>query len=251
MRRAIVSDIHANREALAAVLEDIEARGIEDIVCLGDIVGYGPGPAECIALVRAKCRFTLMGNHDYALLSEPYGFNPVAAQAIRCHRSVLEDGCLDHRRCSAHLEFLRGLPQTREEDGVLYVHASPCFPLVEYVLESDVAYGPNRKIIEIFEMIEGVCFVGHSHRPGVVTSDFRWLRPEEANGVDVSRAKFVVNVGAVGQPRDGDPRACYVEWDDGGIYFHRVEYPFRKTMMKIKALGCLDKNCAERLAKGE
>ena len=87
MKRAIVSDIHANKEAFVAVLDDIEARGIEDIVCLGDIVGYGPEPAECIALAREKCRLTLMGNHDYALLSQPYRFNPVAAQAIRCHRS--------------------------------------------------------------------------------------------------------------------------------------------------------------------
>jgi len=184
-------------------------------------------------------------------LSVPYGFSAVAAQAINCHRSMLEGGCLDHRRCSAHIEFLKGLPQTREEDDVLYVHASPRDPLVEYVLKSDVACGPNRKIREIFDMIEGACFVGHSHKPGVITSDFQWLSPEEANGMEISRAKFVVNVGSVGQPRDGDPRACYVEWDDARIHFHRVEYPFRKTMMKIKAMGCLDNYCAERLAKGE
>ncbi len=264
MKRAIISDIHANADALEAVFEDIADRGIEDIVCLGDIVGYGPEPAECIRLVREKCRVVLMGNHDYALLTVPYGFNPVAAQAIECHRSQLTDGCMDHKKCDGHLEFLKGLPMKHQEDGALYVHASPRDPLSDYVLESDVAYGPSKKIVEIFEKIEGVCFVGHSHRPGVVTRaspdgwkgtppgpEFRWLHPEEAEGLDVTKGKFVVNEGSVGQPRDGDPRACYVEWSDGRIHYHRVEYPFRKTMMKIEETGCLHSFCAERLAVGK
>jgi diadenosine tetraphosphatase ApaH/serine/threonine PP2A family protein phosphatase len=191
-----------------------------------------------------------MGNHDYALLTVPFGFNPVAAQAIECHRSMLEGGCLDHRRCGAHLEFLKNRPMRHEEGGRLYVHASPRDPLSEYVLESDVAYGPNAKITEIFDKIAGVCLVGHSHRPGVVTPDFRWLRPGEADGLDVSGGKFVVNEGSVGQPRDGDPRACYVELADGRVHFHRVEYPFRKTMEKIERTGCLHSYCAERLAAG-
>ena len=137
-----------------------------------------------------------------------------------------------------------------EEGGVLYVHASPRDPISEYVLQSDVAYGPNEKIIEIFGKIEGVCFCGHSHRPGVITSDFKWLSPPEANGLDVTSGKYVVNDGSVGQPRDGDPRACYVEWDDGVIAYHRVEYPFHKTMKKIADGGCLHSYCAERLAEG-
>jgi diadenosine tetraphosphatase ApaH/serine/threonine PP2A family protein phosphatase len=251
MKRAFISDIHGNQEALLAVLDDIDARGIEDVVCLGDIVGYGPEPQECIALVREKCRITTMGNHDYALLTVPYGFNPVAAQAIRCHKSQLEGGCLHHERCTGHLEFLKARPHRREEDGLLYVHASPRDPITEYVLSSDVEYGPTEKIIKIMEMLEGACFVGHSHRPGVVTSDFKWLRPAEAQGLDVSKDKFIVNEGSVGQPRDGDPRACYVELDDGKIYFHRVEYPFRKTMQKILDGGCLHSFCAERLAVGK
>ncbi len=251
MKRAIISDIHANADALGAVFDDIAERGIEDVVCLGDIVGYGPEPAECIQLVREKCRVTLMGNHDYALLTVPYGFNPVAAGAIECHKSMLTEGCMNHEKCNGHLEFLKDRPMKHEEDGALYVHASPRDPLVEYVLESDVAYGPNNKIIGIFEKIEGVCFVGHSHRPGIVTADFRWLNPDEADGLDVTKGKFVVNDGSVGQPRDGDPRACYVEWADGRIRFHRVEYPFRKTMKKIEETGCLHSYCAERLAEGK
>ncbi len=250
MRRAIISDIHANLDALEAVMDDIDARGIEDIICLGDVVGYGPEPAEVIKLVCERCRVSLMGNHDYALLTVPYGFNPIAAQAISCHRSQLEGACMDHERCAKHLEWLKERPMKLEEDSVLYVHASPRDTLSEYVLKSDVAYGPNEKIIEIFDMIEGPCFCGHTHTPGVITSDFKWLSPAEANGLEVTEARFVINDGSVGQPRDGDPRACYVEWDDGTIAFHRVEYPFRKTMKKIAAGGCLHSYCAERLAEG-
>ncbi|MHC5057178.1 MAG: metallophosphoesterase family protein [Planctomycetota bacterium] len=252
MKRAIISDIHANLDALQAVMDDIDSRGIEEIVCLGDVVGYGPEPAEVIQLVRDRCRVSLMGNHDYALLTVPYGFNRIAAQAINCHRSQLEGACMDHKRCSDHLEWLKERPMklNDEEEGVLYVHASPRDPITEYVLQSDVAYGPNDKIIEIFEKIDGPCFCGHSHRPGVITSDFKWLSPPEANGLEVTRGKFVINDGSVGQPRDGDPRACYVEWDDGTIAFHRVEYPFRKTMKKITDGGCLHSYCAERLAEG-
>jgi predicted phosphodiesterase len=251
MRQAIISDIHANSDALKAVLDDIAHRGIEDVICLGDIVGYGPEPAECLTMVRQSCRAVLMGNHDYALLTVPYGFNKVAAEAIACHRSMLKGMCLDHARCEAHLEFMKNLPMKLEENGALYVHASPRDPLVDYVLASDVAYGPSKKITEIFELIGGVCFVGHSHQPGVVTPDFKWLKPAEAEGLDVSSGKFVVNEGSVGQPRDHDPRACYVEYVDGSIHYHRVEYPFRKTMKKIAEIGCIDSYCAERLALGK
>ncbi|MHC4253404.1 MAG: metallophosphoesterase family protein [Planctomycetota bacterium] len=250
MKRAIISDIHANQDALTAVLDDIDDRGIDEIICLGDVVGYGPEPAECIALVRDRCRAVLMGNHDWALMVAPYGFNPIAAEAINCHRSMLENGCLDHKRCEAHLDFLKERPNKLKENGTLYVHASPRDPITEYILETDVAYGPTDKIRENFELIENVCFVGHSHRPGVITPDFKWLKPDEAEGLDVTGAKHLVNEGSVGQPRDGDPRACYVEWDDGAIFFRRVEYPFRKTMKKIEKLGCLHSYCAERLAEG-
>jgi diadenosine tetraphosphatase ApaH/serine/threonine PP2A family protein phosphatase len=251
MRRAILSDIHANFDALSAVMADIDDRGITDIVCLGDIVGYGPEPAECVSLVKKRCRLVLMGNHDYALLTVPYGFNRVAAQAIECHKSMLTVGCLDHKKCEMHLDFLKNLPTSHEEDGALYVHASPRDHLVDYVLETDVAYGPSPKIKEIFEMLTGVCFVGHSHMPGVVTPDFRWLKPDQAEGMDVTGIKCIVNEGSVGQPRDHDQRACYVEWNDGKIFYHRVEYPFRKTMQKIEETGCLHSYCAERLAAGK
>jgi len=251
MRQAIISDIHANADALQAVFDDIEARGIADVICLGDIVGYGPQPAECLSLVRDRCRVVLMGNHDYALLTIPYGFNKIAAQAIQCHKSILNEGCLDQQRCSDHLEYLKGLPMRHEEGGVQYVHASPRDPLIDYVLESDVAYGPSPKIKEIFELIEGPCFVGHSHVPGIVTPDFRWVPPDQANGMDVGGGKHVINEGSVGQPRDRDPRACYAEFNDGKVFFHRVEYPFRKTMKKIEEMGCLHSYCAERLALGK
>jgi len=251
MRQAIISDIHANQEALIAVLEDIEDRGIDDIICLGDIVGYGPEPVECITLVQERCRIVLMGNHDYALLKGPEGFNFVAASAIECHKMMLDEGCLGRNRCASHLRYLEERPETYAQEGALYVHASPRDHLVEYILPSDVAYGPSGKITGVFEMIEGVCFVGHSHIPGVVTTDQKWLMPDEANGMDVSKGKFIVNDGSVGQPRDNDPRACYVEFVDGTVLYHRVEYDVAKTMKKITDGGCLHPICSKRLEKGK
>lgn len=251
MRLAIISDIHGNFDALEAVLADIDGRGIREILCLGDIVGYGPEPASCIDLVRERCRLSLMGNHDLALLTEPFGFNRVAAQAIHCHRHKLIDACDDEKKCGLQIDWLKERPRRHEEDGMLFVHASPRDPISEYVLPTDMADGPNEKIREIFEMIDGPCFVGHSHYPGMVSSEFKWLTPEEANGVFVIGQKAVVNDGSVGQPRDRDPRACYVELNEGRVYWHRVEYPFRKTMEKILADGCLHAYSAERLAEGK
>lgn len=251
MRFATISDIHANQDALIAVFEDIEDRGIEDVICLGDVVGYGPEPIECIELVRERCSNVLMGNHDWALLEEPLGFNAIAAQAIYCHRSELDHGCLGQVRCGAHIEYLKNRPQTYERGDLLFVHASPRYPLIEYILETDVAYGPSEKIKANMDLISNVCFVGHSHRGGVMTEDYKWYNALSLeDGFDVSEGKYIVNDGSVGQPRDSDTRACYVEYDDGRVYFRRVEYDYKKTMKKIHDTGCLHSICADRLAEG-
>ncbi|MHC4915124.1 MAG: metallophosphoesterase family protein, partial [Planctomycetota bacterium] len=150
-------------------------------------------------------------------------------------------------------EFLRALPDGAEDEGLLYVHASPRDRLSEYVLESDVAYGPGRKIIEIFERFERICLVGHSHRPGIVTDDFRWLRPTDVpDGYRLEPGrKCLVNDGSVGQPRDGDRRACYVEQDGDTIHFHRVEYDVDRAVDMIRAMDCLHPVCADRLLVGQ
>lgn len=253
MRRAYISDIHGNSPALEAVLADIEQRGIGETWCGGDMVGYGPEPERCIELVAGHCSKCIMGNHDWALLNAPLGFNPVAAEAIYCNRKIMGEKCMlkPGAGCEAW-DFIRDLPDGIEESGVLYVHASPRDRMSEYVLESDVAYGASDKITDIFTRFEGLCVVGHSHRPGIVTPDFAWLRPGNvADGLVMKPGRnYLVNDGSVGQPRDGDTRACYVEQDDERVVFHRVEYDYHKTMKMIKDAGCLHPVCAERLAVG-
>jgi diadenosine tetraphosphatase ApaH/serine/threonine PP2A family protein phosphatase len=254
VRRAYISDIHGNSPALEAVFEDIAARGIAEVWCGGDLVGYGPDPERCIEMVAGRCGKCIMGNHDWALLNQALGFNPVASEAIACSRKVMGEKCMVRPGpgCEAW-DFLRGLPDGAEDGNLLHVHASPRDRLSEYVLESDVAYGPGRKIREIFEAFQRLCIVGHSHRPGIVTSDFRWIHPREVpDGFRLEPGgKYLVNDGSVGQPRDGDPRACYAELDGDTVFFHRVEYDVHKTMDMIRRIDCLHPICADRLAVGK
>ena len=250
-RRAIIADIHANTEALQVVLEDIRARGIGEIICLGDIVGYGPDPGACIDLVAEHCRLTMCGNHDYALLNHHSSFNPIAEQSLDCTREIMLKNCLDDRLGDIRTAFLRGLPEVVDEGAVKYVHASPRDPITEYLLESDVTYHDYEKIIENICLVEHLCFVGHTHVPGIITEDLRFLRPtNEQHRFPITGHRMIINPGSVGQPRDGDTRTSYCEVSGREIIFHRLEYDYAETQRKISALGCMHALCANRLAEG-
>lgn len=249
---ALISDIHGNLEALGAVLKDIDSRGGTDVIyCLGDIVGYGPDPEACVDLVRERCTMHLMGNHDYALLKGAVGFNPVAKGAIDYHRQRMEPGASSQPRKQERWQFLTGL-QPRHEDGeFLFVHASPRDAINEYMLPTDVAYDPD-KVNDAFAHMTHICFVGHTHLPGVMTSDLTFFTPEEVNNAytyspDVN---VIINLGSVGQPRDSDARASYLEFDENGVRFHRVEYDHELTIRKVKRNAGLDDRCGTRLALG-
>ncbi len=248
MKRALISDIHSNIEALQAVLDDIRQQGVEEIYCLGDIVGYGPNPRECIDEVM-KCKGWLLGNHDQGALFDPEGFNTGAERAIFWTRAQLENGggrATDgHRRW----DFLGELPRNHQEGNFLFIHGSARNPLNEYVFPEDI-YN-RRKMEKIFALIERYAFQGHTHVPGVFTEDFRFLSPDEINyEFRLTGAKCMVNVGSVGQPRDGDPRACYVILEDDLVRFRRVEYPFDTTIQKIYAVPELDNFLGDRLRDG-
>jgi len=248
---AIISDIHSNLEALEAVLKDIEKQGISDIICLGDIVGYGPNPEECIDLISSRCRFCLSGNHDYAVLTDTANFNPIAATAINYTRDVLRNGIEKDLKKQRRWNYLQQLPETHEEGEFFFVHGSPRAPRYEYILPTDVMFGMRDKILDLFRMIRRYCFVGHSHVPGVIDSDMRFLTPAMINGrYRLSRSKAIINVGSVGQPRDGDNRSCYVIVTDDEVIYRRVSYDFRKTMKKIRAIPSIDDFIAQRLAFG-
>lgn len=245
--RAIISDIHGNLEALTEVLKDIKSQKITEIYCLGDIVGYGPNPCECIDLVRKNCQVTILGNHDQASMFDPEGFNAGAERAIFWTRTQLEQG--DPQATDERWEFLGELPRIRREEKFLFVHGSARNPLNEYVFPEDVFN--QRKIERIFGLVDQYCFQGHTHIPGVFTEDLNFQYPQDIEyKFEMGPGKILVNVGSVGQPRDGDKRASYVVVDGNKINFKRVEYDVSKTAEKIYAIPELDNFLGDRLKDG-
>ena len=245
--KAFISDIHGNVEALQAVLADIRGQGIAEIFCLGDIVGYGPNPADCIDLVRKHCKVVLLGNHDQAALFDPEGFNAGAERAIFWTRKILETG--PRAESEARWEFLGELPRIHRDGYLMFVHGSARNPLNEYVFPEDI-YN-QRKMEKIFALVDRHCFQGHTHIPGVFTEELDFLAPEEIDFVHpLTDRKTLVNVGSVGQPRNGDPRASYVVLADGVVHFKRVDYPFEVTRQKIHENPDLDNFLGDRLVEG-
>jgi predicted phosphodiesterase len=252
LMRAIISDVHSNIEALQAVLADIAEQGCREILCLGDIVGYGPDPEECIDLIEKMCRFCLSGNHDYAVLTRAERFNPLAEEAVDYTRDVLKPTALSVGRKKARWRFLETLPTRTAEDAILYVHGSPRDDRNEYILESDIAFGNADKIRQIFEMSPRLLFVGHTHYPGIIDPEFTFRHPEDGSAVfDLAPDRqAIINVGSVGQPRDGDNRACYVLVDGNRVTYRRVLYSYHTTMSKMERVGPISKEAADRLEYG-
>ena len=215
--KAIISDIHSNFEALQAVLKDIEQQGVSEIYCLGDIVGYGPNPRECLDLVM-QCKVVLLGNHDQGAMFDPDGFNGPAERAIFWTREQLETVADSRQAKEKRWEFLAERPRTFRENGLLFVHGSARNPLNEYVFPEDI-YN-QRKMERIFALVEKYCFQGHTHVPGIFTEQvaddvYQFHSPEEIDYQHrLDGRKTLCNVGSVGQPRDGDWRACYILLDD-------------------------------------
>jgi diadenosine tetraphosphatase ApaH/serine/threonine PP2A family protein phosphatase len=248
VKRALLSDIHSNLEALRAVLDDIRAQDIAEVYCLGDVIGYGPNPRECLELVM-KMRVCILGNHDQAAIFDPEGFNPVALRAIYWTRRQL-DGGGSPSAINRRWDFLGERPRMLTENGFLFVHGSPREPTNEYVFPEDV-YDHPQKIDALFARIDKYCFQGHTHIPGVFTASKEFLSPEECNHqYKLAGEKVMINVGSVGQPRDGDARACYVVLTDELVAFRRVEYNVEATIKKIYAVPDLDNMLGDRLRDG-
>ena len=248
---AIISDIHSNLEALEVVLADIDAREITEIVCLGDIIGYGPNPRQCMDLVMAKCKWALMGNHDYAAIYEPTNFNAGAEAAAFWTRRQLEtdpDTVARQKRWAylGSMEVRKGLG-----DGMYCVHGSPRRPINEYIFPDDVTTAPS-KMTSLFERVERACFVGHTHVQGIFTDEPDFYSPGELGPSytfnDYERA--IINVGSVGQPRDRDPRAGYAVLYDDRIEFYRLEYDIASVVRKIEAIDELNDFFGQRLIEG-
>lgn len=251
MRQALISDIHGNLEALNAVMADIATQKVERVVCLGDVVGYGPNPCECLDLVISKCAFTILGNHDQAALFDPEGFNPVALKAIYWTRDELDRGSGGPTAINRRWDFLSELPKSRREANILYVHGSPRDPTNEYVFPETV-YDISR-LKNLLDKLEWISFQGHTHMPGVFTQDALFISPEECNyHFKLDEEKLMINVGSVGQPRDEDNRACYVVHDSikNEIEFRRIDYDRDRTIDKIYSTPDLDNMLGDRLRTG-
>jgi predicted phosphodiesterase len=244
MRYAVFSDIHSNLTAFQAVLQDIEARGgFERIWCLGDIVGYGPDPKECIALLRQYDHICVAGNHDWGAIGKIGidDFNPEAAAACRWTGQQLEQRDVD---------YMANLPLTMREGDFTLAHGSPREPIWEYVVSTPVAKVSFNYFKTRF------CLVGHSHVPLVFESlapdgdctvfEFPVDTPLALNG-----NRLIINPGGVGQPRDSDPRASYAIYDSdhGVIWHHRVPYDVASTQQRMREYG-LPYGLAARLSHG-
>lgn len=249
---AILSDVHSNLLALEAVLEDIRSRDIPRIVCLGDIIGYGPNPRECVDVVKEEVHLTILGNHDEAVLFRARDFNVRAEMAVDWTREQLTSTDESSpEEIQQRLDFLTNLDPIVHEEGLTFVHGSPRKPLREYLFPRDIR---NRsKMMGIFSMVRKVCFVGHSHIPGVFTEDMTYTHPEELlkSIYLLDNEKVIVNVGSTGQPRDGDNRACYVTFDGDSVVFRRVEYDVEGTAKMIYETNALDHSLGDRLKDGK
>jgi len=230
MRYAILGDIHGNLAAFQTVLRDIDIRGgFDKIWCLGDVVGYGPDPHECIELLRQYEHLCVAGNHDWAAIGniDTLDFNPDAAQACRW---------TGQRLAEEDIDYLQSLSLILCEEDFTLVHGSPREPLWEYILSIEAAQDSFAYFGTAF------CLVGHSHAPLVFECiDDVIVYKEFADGADLQLGenRLIINPGGVGQPRDGDPRASYAVYDTGTrvVYHRRVEYDIEATQKRMEEQG--------------
>jgi diadenosine tetraphosphatase ApaH/serine/threonine PP2A family protein phosphatase len=192
---------------------------------------------------------SILGNHDQGALYDPEGFSSGAERAIFWTRDQLEISNGDPELTARRWQFLSELPRTHREGPFTFVHGSVRNPLSEYVFPEDVHNA--RKLERLFGLIDRYAFQGHTHVPGVFTEEGRFLSPDKVGGrYPLGDRKLMVNVGSVGQPRDGDSRACWVLLTEEAIEFRRVRYPFEKTIEKIHAISELDPFLGDRLRDG-
>jgi predicted phosphodiesterase len=241
MRIAVISDIHSNLHALDAVLTDIDAEAPDEIWCLGDVVGYGPRPNECADIVRERAAVVLVGNHDLASIGKlsTVDFGPLAAESAAWTEQALGE---------EQTNWLRTLEPAATRAGLELYHGSARDPVWEYVLSEEVAF-ENLQVTTA-----PIVLVGHSHIALALSWDEERLDGGLARGgteLDTSEARWLLNPGSVGQPRDSDARAAWllIDIDAGRAAFRRVPYPIEQTQAEMRAAG-LPEDLAARLARG-
>lgn len=243
MRCAIVADIHANLAAFTAVLDDIKSRGgVDELWCLGDVVGYGPDPHRCLELLRRQEHICVAGNHDWAAIGriDTNYFNPAAAEACQWTAQQLtpEDR-----------QYLESLPLVLEPGNFTLAHGSPREPIREYI-RSDVTARENLAYFKT-----SFCLVGHSHVPSVFECDeagnARFGALDDNAVLMLAEKRLIINPGSVGQPRDGDPRAGYAIYDSEAclVTHYRIPYDVAATQSRMREYG-LPESLVKRLGFG-
>lgn len=233
MRYLIISDIHANLAAFKAVLDDAEGN-YDKVWCLGDIVGYGPDPNECIELLASLDQICISGNHDWAVLGklDVDDFNPDARHVSLWTRNELAE---------SNIQFVQSLPIAMvQEEHFTLVHGSPRHPIWEYILYPAVAQ------VNFEHFSTRYCLVGHTHSPVIFHA------PNESDGIceaqvpstnngpePLGKQRLILNPGSVGQPRDGDPRASYgiLDTDQFTFEYRRIPYPITEVQERMQKLG--------------
>jgi diadenosine tetraphosphatase ApaH/serine/threonine PP2A family protein phosphatase len=251
---AFLSDIHSNIEALSVCLAEIDRLGAKRIVCLGDVIGYGPQPRDALRTIMERCEFSLLGNHEQGAMFYASDFNPRARQAIDWTRAELSRRDCPRDENMRFWNYLDAMKKEHREGKMLLVHGSPRDPVKEYLVPRDAL--DAEKMGECFAKMgdAALCFVGHSHVPGVYLQSGKFLLPSEIGMQWSVNERAIVNIGSVGQPRDGDPRSSFVTYDGDGtggtVRFHRLAYDVDTTMQKIRAIPDLPDYLADRLAQG-
>jgi predicted phosphodiesterase len=239
VRVAVISDIHGNLHALESVLRSVDAESPDALWCLGDLVGYGPRPNHCCALVAERADVCLIGNHDLGVLGriDLEDFSPDAAASARWTAEVLED---EPRR------YLESLSPSAVLDRAELYHASPRDPVWEYVLAPEVAF------LSLEATERPLVLVGHSHVAlHFGAEELTLALGEDGDEIDLARERWLLNPGSVGQPRDGNPLAAWLllDLDAQKAVYRRVDYPVEKTQAEIRERG-LPEPLALRLESG-
>ena len=240
MRYALISDIHGNIQALDSVLDRIGQLGADGTVCLGDIVGYGARPNECIARIRESCREVLLGNHDAGAIGKTSldDFNPVARLAIEWTKGVLG---------RKEVVYLDTLPYCSQGENLAVTHATLSRPEAwNYI------FSPRDAAMEFDAIEEDLLFCGHTHYPVIFTlGEGQVMSFRDTQMAMNSGYRYIANVGSVGQPRDGNPAACFLVYDTEKreIEYQRVPYDIEGTQRDILATT-IPKELALRLSIG-
>ena len=277
---AILADLHANTPALDVALADARERGVERFVCLGDVVGYGARPRQCLATVMGLCvpgavdaergdmrladGICLQGNHEFALLYSAEDFNPKARAAIEWTRDEI-NRAPDREEGFAFWDFLDSLEPSARDERAMFAHGSPRDPVREYMLPRDI-HDPQKMAANFELMDRDVCFVGHSHVPAVYREQGTLFLPSGSAGrsaepvgptselvhelVGLPRNRAIINVGSVGQPRDGDNRLSYALFDGERVTFVRLTYDIENAAAAIRGVPELPDYLADRLSVG-